>query len=144
MLVTGVIAGTLDITGATIHFLLVGGKDPTRILWYIASAVLGKTSYDGGFVTAFLGLLFHYIIATIWTYIFYRAYPLVLFLRKNWWISGIGYGAVVWAGMNLVVVPLSRIPPVELKLDRAAVALLVLVICIGLPISFFAKKYYSR
>ena len=58
------VAGTCDYTAATTQFLLKGGKDPTLIAWYIASAVLGKeAAYGGGWITATFGIFLHYVIA---------------------------------------------------------------------------------
>ncbi len=65
-------------------------------------------------------------------------------ITKNWIALGVIYGIVVWAGMNLVVVPLSNTPKGPLTLNGSLIAVFVLIICIGLPISYFAKKYYSN
>src|SRR5262245_19481827 len=109
ILLTGLIAGTLDITGATIHFMLRGNSNPVRILEYIASGVFGKEAFSGNPMMAVAGLLFHYIIATSWTTLFYLAYPRVGFLRGNKFVVGAVYALFVWLMMNRVVIPLSSV-----------------------------------
>ncbi len=39
---TSLLAGTLDAIGAIINYLVVYGKNPVRIFYYIASGVFGK------------------------------------------------------------------------------------------------------
>jgi len=139
------IAGTLDYTAAITNFLLNGGKDPTRIAWYIASALLGRdAAFAGGRVTATLGICLHYLVATIWTVFFFLIYPRVTLLRKNALLVGAGYGLFVWAVMNLVVVPLSRIPKIPFNPANAAIQAAILVVCIGVPISLLAHRHYAK
>lgn len=143
---TGLIAGTLDIGAASTQYLLQGGKNPVRILEYIASAVFGSSVMGAGGAIAVAGLLLHYLIAYIWTTLFYLAYPHVGLLRKNPFAVAVGYGLLVWAVMNRVVVPLSRIgpPTTPFNLARAATAAGILIVCIGLPLALRARADYAR
>ncbi len=142
--VAALVAGTCDYTAATTQFLLSGGKDPVRIAWYIASAVLGRdAAYAGGWLTAALGVALHYLIATIWTVFFFLLYPRFGWLQKNPFANALGYGIFVWAVMNRVVVPLSRITPGPFVLTNALIAAGILVVCIGLPIALLARRHYA-
>lgn len=141
--IAGLIAGTMDATGATVAYLLRGGENPIKIWNYVGSGVFGEVSLKGGMAYALLGLLLHYIIATIWATIFFFLYKFISIVSKNWIALGIVYGIFVWAGMNLIVVPLSNTPKAPMTLNGALIAAFVLIICIGLPISYLAKKYYS-
>ena len=114
------------------------------VFQYIASAVLGPDSFKGGLPTALLGLLFHLTIATSWTALFFFAYPRVALLRKNWVGSGIGYGIFVWVMMNRVIVPMTKIPSRPFVLQNAVIAILILMVAIGTPISFLARRFYTR
>jgi hypothetical protein len=40
-------------------------------------------------------------------------------------------------------VPLSKITPPPFNFTKALIAVSILYCCIGLPISFFAKRFYS-
>ena len=50
------------------------------------------------------------------------------------------YGGVTWLVMNMVVVPLSKIGPHDFKAVDVIKALLVLIICVGLPVALIADK----
>ena len=143
--VTALVAGTLDYAAATTQFMLKGGKDPTLIAWYIASAVLGRdAAYSGGWLTATLGVCLHYLIATIWTVFYFLIYPRLAALQKNPFASAFGYGIFVWAMMNRVVVPLSRIKPAPFVLASALQAAGILIVCIGLPVALLARRHYGK
>lgn len=143
--VAALVAGTLDYTAAITNFLLNGGKDPTRIAWYIASALLGRdAAYAGGAATAALGIAMHYAIATSWTVLFFVSYPRLALLRKNVVLIGALYGLFVWTMMNLVFVPLTRIKQAPFNPTGAAIQAGILVGCIGLPIALLARRHFSR
>lgn len=108
--VAGLVAGILDGGAAVVAYLLRGGEDPTKIFNFIASGIFGSAGLSGGNTMALMGLLFHMMIATIWATIYFILYPRIAVLSRNWAVSGLGYGIVVWIGMNLVVVPLSNTP----------------------------------
>jgi hypothetical protein len=46
--------------------------------------------------------------------------------------------------MNFVVLPLTKIPKITFHLEKAAMAVLILIVAIGLPVSFFARKFYRE
>ena len=122
-----------------------GGKDPTLIAWYIASAVLGKeAAYGGGWITATFGIFLHYVIATIWTVFYFLIYPRIAALQKNPFASAFVYGIFVWVMMNRVVVPLSRIKTGPLVLSSALQAAGILIVCIGLPVALLAHRHYAK
>jgi uncharacterized membrane protein YagU involved in acid resistance len=135
--------GTLDITAAIVQTLIYKGNI-IRLFQFIASGVFGTGSFSGGLPFAFYGLIFHYGIAFCWTVIFFVAYPRVKFLSENKIVAGLCYGLFVWLIMNRVVLPLSNIPPRAFELTRAALAALILIAAIGLPLSFLAASFYSK
>jgi len=95
---TTFLAGTLDITAAFINSYLRSEVTPDIVLQYIASGVLGREAFSGGLGTAFLGLIFHYLIAFVWTLIFFKLYPL-LRIKPTYQIpAGLIYGIFHLAG----------------------------------------------
>ena len=81
----------------------------TRVFQSIAVGVLGKSSFDGGIPSAALGAGLHLFMATM----FVVAYTLVGqrkpgLLRKPF-MYGPLYGVLMYAVMNFVVMPLSRV-----------------------------------
>lgn len=143
ILLAGFVAGLLDITAAIISFYLNRHQPPTRMFQFIASGVLGKSAFTGGMSTAALGLLFHFMLAYIFTIIFYFIYPKINLLWKNKLITGLAYGVIVWCIMNLVVLPLSNASAIPFKTKGVIIGMLIIMFCIGLPIALFAHKYYA-
>lgn len=142
VILAGLLAGTMDITAAIIQ-TTAGGGDIIRLFHYIASGVLGKVAFDGGYVVAMMGLILHYVIAMSWTILYFLIYPKISFLRRNWMLSAILYGAFVWLMMNRVVIPLSNVSPFPFKLARAALAMAILMVCIGGPVAYLAKRHFE-
>ena len=79
----GLLAGTLDITCALVQYYLQTGKNPEAVLKFIASGVFGPSALKGDFPFAVYGLLFHYLIAFIWTIFFFLIYPKIPLLSRN-------------------------------------------------------------
>lgn len=138
----GLIAGTLDITGACVTSWLRAGVRPVRIFQSVASGALGAAAYEGGAKTAALGLALHFFIATIWTTVFYLASRKLRFLVQQPILWGLVYGVVVYAFMNFVVLPLSKLPPGRTPtLTGRLIGLLVIMFCIGLPIALIVRRF---
>lgn len=145
IVLTGLLAGTLDITAAIVKFFVDGGTDPTKIFRYIASGVLGRDALKGGWGMAAAGLLFHYLIAFIFTIFFFWAYPRLGLQKLNKVVVGLVYGILVWIVMNKIVVPLSNTPKPAVQPPfnmQALIQMLILMFCIGLPIALMANKHY--
>lgn len=141
----GLIAGALDITAACITAWLRAGVTPVRVLQSVASGLLGDASYRGGATTAVLGLTLHFVIATIWTTVFYFAVRKLRFLVKQPITWGLVYGVIVYAFMNFVVLPLSafpqRTPP---RLSGRIIGLLIIMFCVGLPIALIVRRFSKQ
>ena len=145
ILQAGLIAGTLDILSAFIYYFIKSGKTNFLIIFkFIASAIFGKAAGEGGTGMILAGFILHYAIAFAFTIFFFWLYPKVNVMSKNRIVTAIVYGLFVWALMNLVVVPLSRIAPRPFDYVNAMINMGILIICIGLPISFMAHAYYKK
>lgn len=139
------VAGTLDITVASIYFPLVYHISLMGLYQGIASGVLGVRAFSGGIATAVLGLACHYFIAFIWTVIFFLVYPKIGIMSKNRFITGIFYAVFVSCVMSFVVLPLSNDPnghhPVRFL--PFVISTVILMFTIGTPISMIIGNYYS-
>jgi uncharacterized membrane protein YagU involved in acid resistance len=138
----GLLAGTLDILAACGNFSIQTGRDPIIVLRFVASGAVGPDAMTGGWPMALLGLLIHFIIAYSWTTLFFLIYPKLP--NGSWIVYGLSYGVVVWLMMNLVVLPLTRITQRPFNLSSAAVGVIILMLMIGLPIAYQARKFYAR
>ena len=144
ILLTALLAGTLDAAAAVVHYIIATGKNPIVIFPYIASGVFGKAAFSGESIMVFWGFLFHYLIAFIFTVFFFLLYPRVNLLAANIFITGIVYGLFVWLVMNLLVLPVSNIPKSTFDLKGAIIGVIILMFCIGMPIALMAKNFYKR
>ncbi|MDT4966804.1 MAG: hypothetical protein QOJ64_1541 [Acidobacteriota bacterium] len=137
----GLIAGTLDITGAIV-ISAFRGTMPIKVLQSVASGLLGAASYEGGLTTALLGLGLHFVIATGAATVFCFASTIFRFLVRQPIISGVIYGIAVYLFMNFVVLPLSPFPQgAPVPISRRIIGLLVIIFCVGLPISLIVRQF---
>jgi uncharacterized membrane protein YagU involved in acid resistance len=140
ILIGGAIAGTLDITYA-IGFSALRGVSPIRILQSVASGLLGAPAFQGGLSTAALGLALHFCIAFSAAAIFYLASKAIPSFTRHPVVSGLFYGFLIYAVMNLVVLPLSAYPrKVSFPLLVLVTGLFVHMFFIGLPISLAVRR----
>jgi len=137
----GLIAGTLDLTGACAVAWLKAGVTPVRILQTVASGLLGPDSFTGGVKTAVLGLVLHLLIATTWAAVYYLTSRRLSFLIDQTIIAGVLYGVLVWLFMNFVVLPLSAVTKRPVPLSARIIGLLIIICGIGLPIAFIIRRF---
>ena len=142
IIISGLVAGLLDITAACTQYYINTGKGPGTVLRYVASGVFGKKAFIGGATMAAWGLLFHFIIAFGLTILYFWLYPKISWLGKNKFLVGLLYGVFAWLVTNLIIVPLSQAPIPHFVISKALIAMLILMVCIGLPISLLVNKHY--
>lgn len=141
ILITGLIAGTLDILSAI--FILAGGN-AVGTFKYIASGAFGKAALEGGNEMVAWGALFHYIIAMSWTAAYFLLYPKLPFLKWNKWFNAVAYGLIVQTLMSLVVLPLTQIAPRTFNLSGFLKNAVILMFAIGLPAALMANSFYKN
>lgn len=145
ILKAGFIAGTLDILAAIAAYGFILSKAPViRILQSIASGIYGARAFAGGWGMAIQGLVFHYLIAIIFAFLFFlliRAVPVVTRFRV---ITGLLYGIIIWLIMNLFVLPASQVPPRPFSTKSMIEGMLILMFFVGLPISLVLSKGVRR
>ncbi|QIL39879.1 DUF1440 domain-containing protein [Pedobacter sp. HDW13] len=137
LLSTALIAGTLDGLAAVIF---LAKMNFSGVFQYISSAIMGKAAYAGGIKTVLIGLVLHYFITFSFTVFFVLVSNKISALSKNILLSGIIYGIFVWAVMNLLIVPLTQIPESPIHLEKAIINTIILIFCIGLPISYLTAR----
>ncbi|HTD99653.1 MAG TPA: hypothetical protein VK668_10205 [Mucilaginibacter sp.] len=142
--ILGLLTGTLDAIAAIIISYPVA---PAAIFKYIASGLFGGVAFTGSNMILW-GILFHYIIATFFSAAFFSLHPQFRMLIKNKYFWGIIYGLLIWVVMNIAVLPLTNVPkqPEQLHTNWMGIfkGMAVLIICLGLPISFVADRFYIK
>ena len=137
-LVGGVAAGAIDISYAILASL-PKGVSPDRILQSVATGLLGRDAYQGGAVTAVLGLSLHFAMTTIMALLFIVAARSFESIRNNLLVAGLAYGAAIFFAMRWVVVPLSRFPGDLRSINPLEIA--VHMIGVGLVIALAARRF---
>lgn len=137
----GLIAGAFDITYAIVISYLRKGVLPSRVLQSVASGLLGNDAYQGGAPTAALGLALHFGIALTAAVVYFLASRYLPVLVQKPVLCGAAYGAAIFAFMNLVVIPLSRIGPRPAPAFVVlSTGLLVHMFLIGVPIALASRR----
>ena len=140
ILVAGICVGLLDILDAFVFFGLYGAA-PIRILEHIASGLLGRAAFSGGWSTAMLGLALHFFIAITIAAVYILAARKIPALRERFVLFGMLYGVAAYFVMNSVVVPLSRVVPrPHYALGPFLNGIFGHALLVGLPIAFFARR----
>ncbi len=141
---TTFLAGSLDITAACVNAYLSGKIMPGSVLKFIVSGVFGKAAFEGGYGIMAWGLFFHFVIAFACTATFFLLYTKLKFLTYSHLLNSLLIAVIAWSVTNLVIMPLSNTPPITFRPAKAATAIGILIVCIGLPLSYFTKKFYYK
>lgn len=142
ILLGGLIAGTFDITYACIFSYVRRGTRPAVILQSVASGVFGHSAFTGGLKMAAMGLLFHFLIATIAAAVYYLASRKLRILITQAVVCGILFGVCVYLVMNWMVLPLSNISfKMAYPWPVLIGGLLIHMFGIGLPIALVVRKF---
>lgn len=129
----------MDIASALLMAVL-RGSTPTRLLQFVASGMVGPRAFEGGLATAALGLALHFIVAVGVVTMFYVMSRSLSFLREHPVLSGLAYGLIVFAVMNLIVLPLSAAKPRHaLVPDLIQIAIHMFII--GLPTALLIRRF---
>jgi len=138
--VGGLIAGAIDLLYAIVVY---SSHHPLLIPKHIATGLLGASAYNGGTGIVLLGISLHFVIALGAATVYYLVSRKLTFLITRAVPCGLIYGALVYAFMHTVVLPLSNVPhsrherPVIYKICEFAEHCL----CVGLPIALSVRRY---
>jgi hypothetical protein len=144
VLAGGLVAGALDITSAWAFWAVKAGVPAQRIFQSVAAGLLGGASFTGGWGTAALGLFLHFSIAVSMAVTYWLVARRWDLLRPHPLACGAGYGLVLYAIMNYVVVPLSAARSGSKDPLWIALSVGVHVVFIGIPIAVFAHMALDR
>jgi hypothetical protein len=136
----GLTCGVMDIGAALLVYGSMGLK-PLRLLQGIAGGILGPRAYEGGVLTAGLGLFLHFVIAFGAATLFFLASRAIRFLLDHVVFSGVLYGVAVYFFMNRVVVQLSAATKRPFSLKMMIIGVVIHTFCVGLPIALNIRKY---
>ncbi len=128
------VAGTLDLAEA-LGFTALRGGHPRVVLQYISAGLLGR-GVPASVPIELLGVAIHYAIAAFWTALFMLLSVRMPVLRRRAVACGLLYGLVIYAVMNLLVLPHSALHAHVTHVPAALVnGVLALMFCVGVPVA---------
>ena len=157
------LTGTLDIIAAQVHFYFATGRGATIKLFgteepvsffgylahggmckYISAAVFGDKANAGGTLMIIWGIVFHYMIAFLFTAFLFIFYAQIIKQLKKKFVVILAYGLFAWAMMNLIVIPLSKINKLPFDPINMIVGQLIVIAMVAWPVASIAHRFYSR
>ena len=135
----GLIVGVLDISSAFVIWWQ-RGVGVCRGLQGITAGLLGANSFDGGLVTAGLGLALHFFVAFVVVSVFYLASREIEFLTIHPVASGVLYGILVYIVMYWFVLPMA-FPTFRHRVWNELLAVAIHISLIGLPCALIVRRY---
>lgn len=138
--VGGSLCALLDGTCVTVLYG-ARGVNPLRMWQSVASAVLGPSAFRGGWPSGLFGVVLHCLVAFGVATVFVLACGSFDLLVRHPYATGMTYGILVFAIMNLVVVPLSAMPKQPVNISIVAAQLAMHIVLIGIPISLTTRFF---
>jgi uncharacterized membrane protein YagU involved in acid resistance len=143
ILSAGLVAGSFDLlTAILVYSVAMERTTDRKLLQGIGKAAFGSNTFQDETSLALSGIAVHFFIAFCFTIFYFFIFPHISFLRKQKILSGLLYGAFAWCVMNLAVLPLFHIANIPHKWDSIVRGAVILMFCIGLPISIIVSRYY--
>jgi hypothetical protein len=139
ILLGGLAVGVLDALDATIFFGLRGVR-PGRIAQHIASALLGRASFQGGIPTILLGVLLHFAVAFSIASVYYALSVRLSVMVRRPVVSGVVFGVTAFFVMNRVVLPFTRASNSPGPLPVLLNGVIGHALLVGLPIALLAAR----
>ncbi len=143
----GLAIGVLDFLDASIFFTQYFGITVQRVWQGVAAGVLGReAAIAGGWNTAALGILLHFVVAFCIATVYYFLSRNITFLIRHPIICGLAYGVIANYVMQFVVIPLSAIGWRSTAFDVGSTLNSVIghALIVGLPVALIASWSAKR
>jgi hypothetical protein len=140
VLLAGCAAATIDIVFAFVFFGCTLGITPVRVLQSVATGWYGRTSFEGGFVTAAVGLVSNYFILIAAAWLYYLSSRRVPLLNRSPLACGVAFGIAIYVAMTFVIVPLSATPARALTLGIVSLGQFLIHPVIGIAIAMIVRR----
>lgn len=137
VLAGGLLAGLIDIGAASFIYSV----SPLIVLQSIASGILGRAAFAGGWGSATLGAACHFFIALCAAATYVATSNFILVLRQQAVIGGLVFGALMFFFMHYIVVPLSNAVSSPMTPLLYAINLADHMLLFGVPIALCCKYF---
>jgi hypothetical protein len=146
VLLTTLVAGTLDITYAHVEQTINTGHFPSKMFYAIAGGAIGlERAFAGGVGILLLGIFIHYFISFAFTLFYFLTAPFLRRWSKNKYLNGFFCAIFAQVVMTFLVMPLTAFPykPFVFSMDVLK-GLLAFTLIFGLPIALMEAWYRKR
>jgi hypothetical protein len=144
ILIGGAAVGILDAADGVVWAGVTAGQNPIQVLQWIATGLLGPSAFQGGLAAAGLGAMIHFALSYGFTTAFVIAFRNIQAVRSHWVAFGLGWGALVWAFMNLLVLPSSPVPQAAFTVGALVNGVIGHALTVGLAAAYVAKRVLAR
>ena len=127
------VVAALDMLDCVVVYGLLRGVTATQCFQGVASGLLGRASFQGGWSTVLLGGVLHLFNATVIVTVYALASRRIPLLTRRPVLSAVLYGCLVFVVMNFIVVPLSAARVMRMTLVNLVNGFLGHIISVGLP-----------
>ena len=135
----GLTGGLLDIVFA-ITLWTVRGATAERVLQSIASGLMGKAAFQGGWPVAALGLFLHFFISVAAASVYVAASRRLPDLARRPLLWGPLFGAAMFLAMNFIVLPLSQVGPPHFRWSTTPLDIGSHVLLFGPAIALWTRR----
>lgn len=139
LLIGTVAVATLDMLDCIVVYGLMRGVTATQCFQGVASGLLGRASFAGGWPTVLLGGVLHLFNAGVMVIVYFLANRALPFLARRPVLSAMLYGCLVFVVMNFVVIPLSAARTMRITWPNLLNGFLGHIIAVGLPCLWVAR-----
>lgn len=136
----GLAIGILTAADMLIFYYLTQATSPVLSMQYIASGLLGLDAFAGGYITALLGVLIHFVISFVVASVFILAARWIALLRRTVFVSALVYGAAVNLVMGAIVTPLSAAPKLPVSTVIVVHGFIADAVFVGLPLAIIVWR----
>ena len=120
---------------------VLDGYPLMTVYQYMASGALGNAAFEGGIGTALLGVFFHFFVSFVVAAVFILSADRIPLLRRYAIPGSLVYGFGVFIVMNLIVLPLSKAPPLPAPTMLQLIAMIAdHILVIGLPLGIIVRR----
>ena len=138
------VVAALDMLDCVVVYGLLRGVTATQCFQGVASGLLGRASFQGGWSTVLLGGVVHLFNATVIVTVYALASRRIPLLTRRPVLSAILYGCLVFVVMNFIVVPLSAARVMRMTLVNLVNGFLGHIISVGLPCLWVVRASRAR
>lgn len=140
----GIVIGALDILSAIGFWQVYRNVGPARIFQSVAAGIEGQAAFTGGAASAWFGAALHFAMACAIAGVFAAVAARWPRLMRTPWVTGALAGLIVYAVMNLVVLPLSNATPPRFNAAWVIYSIgFSHIVCVGIVLALLARREIS-